>query len=483
MALLVLCCSGIAQAAETSEPTILGACHERLEELFLEEMAAAEGFAAEQVRLDPKNPYCKAALGELYLFRGNHFWAVSTLHEAHSLFLDSEHKDSRPALKTRLLLCIALTATQQWEDAREFCAAESVEDEGLRSAFSYYAGIAAFKAGDEKQALAQLDSRTVDALEGRFRETAVAFRNLSVGKLIGSEPGFRLATSLGFGYDSNALMAPDDPAEVGLSDETGAWRNALWTSVGYVPKNIGAYQLNMSANLFRSFHTTEAAAALNTTEIGAAASLQRYGASSRGKWAAGARYGYRLTLLDGGGATVEKGLFAFSENHSLSVGPSWWRNSGTAITLRYGFSYQRFAELVRNGMAHSLSVGEEFRPVDELSITLAQSGALVSSTDAYRRYGLALGVVVAWAAHRLLTVVLRGTVQFEDYYTSAGYFGDENRRDLPYFGRAEVHVGLGAGFVAGAYGGVAGRVSSIDTLDFFKWEGGLLLDWSLGGIK
>lgn len=482
LVLAVMLAASMPAAGEESL-TMLGACDPTLESLFLEDVGKAREAAEELAGSKPEDPFCAAAVGELYLLQKNMFWAVSSLQRANELFKEQGNVTSPPAQRARLLLCIALAASEQWETAIEICDESGVDEVDLAAAFSYYRGIAAFRAGDEKLALRLLDGPLVAALDQRFRETAVAFRDLAAGRLIGIEPGLKLSTSSGFGYDSNALMAPEDAASVGLDDDVGSWRAIFWASLGYAPKNIGKYQISGAASFFRSFHTTETAQALNTTDITASAGLQRFGPSDKGKWAAGVRYGYRLVLLDGGGTTVDDNLFAFMESHTVSIGPNWLFDSGTSVSVRYGFSYQRFAELVRNAQHHNLSIGESFRLTDKLSLTLAQSASLAQSTDAYSRYGFALGTVLAWAPSSLWTGIIRGTVQFENYYTSGGYFGDESRLDLPYFARAEIHLKIGAGFVAGLYGGVSGRVSSIETLDFFKWEGGVLLDWSLGGIQ
>jgi hypothetical protein len=457
----------------------------------VKDLALAEEAAGKAVEAQPDNPFCRAALGELYLLRGKAMFAVTNLAAAVAAIDRLEGRKQALVDKARLFLCMALTESEQWEAAAQTCTARDDMAVEFLPAYSYYGGIAAFRAGREKKAAIYLDSPLMVAMEGRYQDSAAEFRRLAFARLIGGAPGFKLATSMAFGYDSNALMAPDDPTSVSLPDNVDSGRGTVSLSLGYVTRELGRHQLNVSANLFRSFHTNELANALNATDVSASVGGVTWFPTSRGKASMGLRYAYRTLLLDGRDydedvhVTREDELFAFLQSHSISLGPTWWVGGrGSSFTLRYAFASQRYNELVRNAMVHSLAIGQEIVPADALSITLGESVLIAQSSEAYRRYGVALGLTIAWRPHRIITLVARGNVQVEHYYDSAAYFGvGEERLDWPFFGQGEVHFNLKEGFSVAIYGGGSGRHSSIEALSYSKWEVGTMLNWSLGGAQ
>jgi len=452
-------------------------------------VAAAELPGAETAD-DPASPYGRLAAGEAYLLEGNYFWAVKELGAAVALFEEGEFPASERA-KAALLLCMALVKTGQWEDAVDLCAPPADSPPGLLPLFDYYGGVAAFRSGDSKRAAVRLGTAG-NLVSPEFALSKARFDRLAYGSIIGVSPGPRASLGTGFYYDTNALMAPDDPAAVGLPEgtDTASWRSALWTSLGYVPRNFGRYQANISADAYRSFNTKPPADALDATDLSGALSLGRYSVSEDSRSAWQARYKYRLTFLDGAAGdgqespTVEDEFFAFMETHSASLGPTWWSKAGNSLALQYTFSHQRFAELVRNGMLHSLATGQDLSVATGLRFNFGQTVGFMDSTAAYRRWIAGLGTTATYSPNQSWTFVMGLTGQYENYFDSDGYFDPAvSRADWLYLGKAEVSRSLWGGISAGIYGGTSGRVSSVDLLSYNKFEGGLTLNWSSEAVR
>jgi len=474
---------GIAEAREPGggEGLFLGTCDPTLPALVAADLKAAEVKGQELAGPESGKWRCRAALAEIYILNGNFFWALTSLTEAQADAGDDVSGQEREDLA--LLVCTALTGSGQWEEAESWCLGKDGAD-GRSAHARYYGGISAFRAGDDRGAVAALDGGDLAALPLPMRESAADFRTLALGRLMGARPGLLIAAGAGTGYDSNALMAPEDRAIVGLTGDPAAFRTSLWGTMGFQPRNLGRYLLDFDGSAFRSFHHASPADSVNATDLSASASVRRYGLWSRGRAALELKYGYRVTFLDGGPAALQDELFGFMESHSVSLGASVWKDGGGAFSLRYGGTYQRFAELARNGFGHSVAVGEEFALAEGLSLTFAQSATLFSGTGAYSRFGGSLGTFLAWQPLARWVFALRGTVQYDDYHSSQGYFDSETRRvDWPWAGRGEVHFDIGKGLVAGVFGGGAGRVSNVESLGYAKWEAGLTLNFSKEGIR
>ena len=422
--------------------------------------------------------YCQAARGELYLLENNYFFALRTLLRARAE-LGSRYGDRHWAMqKMQILLCLALCRTEQWEEAADVC-----DGEGAGAASSawldYYGGVAAFRADDARTAVRRLNRARPVLKNTSFSDSLSRFRTYAFGSLARVRPGFDLSLGSSAGYDSNALMAPAEPALVGLDEKVGSWRTAHWASVKYTSPNVGRIFLGVEGNAGRTFNYDEPADSINATDFGGGLSVRSFGLTGKGRYALEGKYGYRVTYLDGGPATLQSDFFGFNEVHSLVLGPSFWDAAGNGYSIRYSVSNQRFAELVRNGWGHNLSVGEELALTDGLSLGLAQSLLMVDSTSAYRRFGGALGTFVAYAPAYRWLVTLRGTAQYENYFSSRGYFSESKlRSDWLYVTRLEGSRRLGAGFGLGLYGGFSGRQSTISPLTYNKWEAGLTLTWS-----
>jgi len=496
-------------------------CDSRAAQLLSDDPAEAERLILELRGQRPEDPWCAAALGEVWLIMGRDFHALGVLQEAMELLEptppqstgvglprwgskstseDSSARDEGGSSSDGLvgraevaaLLCIGLSRTGQWEEAREYCrdraGARPLLLSCLAPILDYYGGIAEFQTGNDAAAVERLGDIAGAGLSAGFEESAGRFRTLAYGRMAGVRPGLVLNAGLGAGWDSNALMAPEDPTTVGLSEDVSSSKGSIWTTLGYNTRNAGPWSLQLRGIASRSFHAEQQAEALNATDAGASASLQEINAVGSGKLSFEGKYAYRVTWLDGGPATLEPDLFAFVETHTMSGGPSFQTGGGTGLSLRYSASFQRFAEMVRNGTAHNLSVGEEFRLGDDLTGTFAQSGSYFdsSSSGAYRRYGAALGTFWAYRPAWLFTWTLtaRGTIQWEDYFDSTGYFDTSRpREDWLYFTRAELSRNLGSGLSAGLYTGLTGRRSSATLLTYDKVESGLLLTWEDGGAQ
>jgi hypothetical protein len=425
---------------------------------------------------DTSTPECQAAMGELYLLEGNDFWAMRSLQAALAALPTADGKVFRR--RVEWLLCVVLVRTEQWEDALAICSAQVGDDPSRNAMLDYYGGIAAFRAGDDLTAVARLQRR---AWPPAFDASARRFLSLSIGRLAGVRPGLDLSLGSSVAYDSNALMTPEDPVAVGIVGEVDALKSAHWLQLGYRFKNVGRYVFSARANVFRSWHFAPLPEAVNATDLGASATVQRYGVVGRKKMAWEGRYSYRVTALDGGEATLEDGFFGFVESHTVSLGPSFWSAAGHGLSIRYAASAQRFAELVRNGLAHNLSVGEEFGLADNLRLAIAQGISFAQAGQPYQRWGATLGTFLAWQPAQQLTATLRGTGIYEDYFNSTGYFAPGiQRQDWSYVVRLEGEWAFGWGFALGPFGGVSGRHSSVESMTYDKWEAGLQLRWTYG---
>jgi hypothetical protein len=463
---------------KAGEPgSLVVACDQEAGTLLLEDPAAA------RVRLKTLNkenpsPICTAALGAAYFLEGNDFWAIRTLQRAAGL-LAASPGSPEAAREVEWLLCLALARTEQWEDAAGYCASREADGQSVRGMLDYYGGVAAFKTGDDVAAVRRLARPVPSSLDPSARR----FLELSIGRLAGLRPGLELSLGSSVAFDSNALMVPEDPAVVGIVGDVEAFKNVDWLQFGYRFRNVGRYLLALRAEGSRSFHFAELPKSVNATDLGASATVQRYAVVGQGKIAWEARYGYRATFLDGGEATLRDDFFGFVEAHSLSLGPSIWSASGHGLSIRYSVSNQRFAELVRNGFAHSLSIGEEFALADNLRLAVAQSGTFAISGQPYTRWGASFGTFLIWQPAAPWTVMVRGTGLYEDYFNSAGYFDANSRRaDWSYVARLELGRALGLGFSAGLFGGAAGRHSSISPLTYDKLEAGAQLTWNYGAL-
>ncbi len=475
ISLMVMLSVGGVKAGEPG--SLVTACDEEAGLLLLDDPAAAR--ARVKVLVEGGGaPVCTAALGEAYFLEGNDFWAIRTLQAAQELLAETPN-GAVVYRQVEWLLCLALTRTEQWEDAADFCVSRPDDDAAVRGVLDYYGGVAAFKVGDDVAAVRRLANSGLPIFDPSSRR----FLELSIGRLAELRPGPELSLGSAVSYDTNALMVPADPAVVGIVGDVEAFKSVNWMQIGYRFRNVGRYLFAVRGDGSRSFHFADLPASVNATDLGATATVQRYGVLGQGKIAWEARYGYRVSFLDGGEATLEDDFFGFVEAHSLSLGPSMWSAAGHGLSLRYSVSNQRFAELVRNGFAHSISVGEELVLAENLRLAIAQSGTFNQAGQPYARWGASLGTFLAWQPASLWTVLLRGTGLYEDYYQSSGYFSpDERRIDWSYVARLEVERGIGWGFTAGLFGGVAGRHSSIEPLTYDKLEGGVQLAWNYGAL-
>ncbi len=475
ISLIVLLSWGELRAGEPG--SLVDACDQEAGALLLDDPTAAR-VRLKALAKEAPSPVCTAALGEAYFHEGNDFWAIRTLQKALTLFAEApgSHEDTR---QLEWLLCLALVRTEQWEDAATYCVGREADDKSVRAMLDYYGGVAAFKTGDDVAAVRRL-ARPVPSILDR---SAHRFLELSIGRLAGLRPGLELSLGSAVSYDTNALMLPEDPAVVGIVGDVEAVKNVDWLQLGYRFRNLGRYLVALRAEGSRSFHFAELPQSVNATDLGASATVQRFGVVGQGKIAWEARYGYRATFLDGGEATLRDDFFGFVEAHSLSIGPSIWSAAGHGISVRYAVSNQRFAELVRNGFSHTLSIGEEFALAENLRLAVAQSGSFAHAGQPYSRWGASFGTFLIWQPDPLWTVMARGTGMYEDYFNSAGYFDANSRRaDWSYVARLEVGRVLGWGFSAGLFGGAGGRHSSISPLTYDKLEGGAQLTWNYGAL-
>jgi hypothetical protein len=464
-------------AKDDKVPSLAASCHLELASHWENPGAAAEFLDSLPTEVKSSG-YCLAARGELYLIKNNDFFALRSLVRAQAV-LSSRYGEKHWAMqRVRMLLCLALFRTEQWEEAVHACDGEGAAL-ALAPWLDYYGGLAAFRADDARTAVRRLNRARPALKSTLFSDSLSRFRTYAFGSLARVRPGYELNLGSSAGYDSNALMAPNEPALVGLDEKADSWRSAHWASVRYTSPNAGRVFFGFEGNAGRTFNFTSPADSINATDFGGGLSVRSFGLTGKGRYVLEGKYGYRVTYLDGGPATLRPDLFGFNEAHSLSLGPSFWDASGNGYSVRYSASKQRFAELVRNGWGHNLSVGEELALTDRLSLGLAQSLLMVDSTSAYRRLGGALGTFVAFAPAFRWLVTLRGTVQYENYFSSRGYFSESQRRsDWLYITRLEGRRQVGAGFGLGVYGGVSGRQSTIAPLTYNKWETGLSLTWS-----
>jgi len=457
---------------------LISACDEKAGALLPDDPAAAR-VRVKALAKSGSSPICTAALGEAYFLEGNDFWAIRTLQQAQEIIADTP-VSPEATRQVEWLLCLALVRTEQWEDAIGYCLPGEADDRSIRSMLDYYGGVAAFKTGDDVAAVRRLANPVPFLLDPSARR----FLTLSIGRLAGLRPGFDLTLGSAVAFDTNALMAPDDAAVVGIVGDVEAFKSINWMEAGYRFHNMGRYLFSVKGDASRSDHFAELPRSVNATALGASATVQRYGVLGQGKIAWEARYGYRVTFLDGGEATLNDDFFGFLEAHTLSLGPSIWSAAGHGLSIRYAVSKQRFAELVRNGYSHNVSMGEEFVLADNLRLAIAQGGTFSHAGQPYTRWGASLGTFLAWQPAAAWTVTARGTGLYEDYFDSKGYFdASGGRSDWSYVARLELDLLLGWGFTAGVFGGAAGRHSSIDPLTFDKLEGGAQLSWNYGELR
>lgn len=454
---------------------LAGKCDPALPGLLDDKPDEASNLAAEKLQQDEENPYCHLAAGQGFLLQKNVFWAIRHLQRAVELLKNAE--DAAGFQVARLMLCMALFDTGQWKDAVEACKVEQGASPGLAPLFEYHGGIAAFRA-DLPADAARLLLRAVDGGNASYLDSAAAFRDLAMGALIASQPGVKVGLGGGVYYDTNALMTPGDPLEFGISGDRESFRMATWGSLAIVPRNVGRYQVKANANAYRSFHTATPADELNTTDVGAGLALSRFGLVGDNRFAVQGRYAYRRTWLDGGNTvTMEDSIFPFMESHSVHLGPTFWDSKRNAYSAQYSASYQRFAELVRNGVKHSLALGQELNAVERLQIRLGESGFFVDTTEAYRRYGAGLGLTASYRICEKWSVAAGATGQYERYPDSALYFGVV-RTDWMYVTRLELIWTLPKGFSAGLFGAASGRHATVEWLSYDKMEAGLTVSWN-----
>ena len=478
-----------AAAASPGDPAALASrCDPELERLLKTDPAQAAARASQMEQEYRSNPYCLAAVGTAFLLNGNAFFAIESLLAAEQMLATAceertggaEPGCDRDALaRVNLLLCVALVKSSQWEDAHVRCAAESPSPD-LAAAYDYFGGVAAFRAGAQKDAVTRLERLEDQALASPFADSAARFRDLAWGALIGVTPGVRLGVGTGAMYDTNALMAPDDPTLAGLKPEdVPSWKAAAWASLAWLPRNWGRYQINTRLNVSRSQAFASPADSLDTSDAQASAALARYDTwvSDKGAWQA--KYAYRVTFMDGGEATLEKEPFAFSESHTVALSRTFFDAAGRSYSVQYSPAYQRYIEQVRNGVSHSLAVGADLPYADVLRLGVGLSGSWVDASAAYSRRGIGLGLTLLLALPGDWGISAGATAQMDDYYDSLGYFSTADRRaDRLYLSRLEVYWNVGAGFALGLYGSASGRMSNLDFLSYDKQEGGLTVNWS-----
>jgi len=484
--------------------TLPEGCDARLAALLESNVPEAEALARQRLAEEPQDPYCLASLGEALLLKGSPFFALEPLSAAKDSL---DERDPASARKVDLLLCIALSRTGQWEEAYETCGGDSSQGMGevpfqgmgeilhpagggaqddvaeqdsssVSEAMRYYRGVAAFRTGRAHEAV-----RLLDEGRGPWANEREVFRDLAWGALIGVRPGLKAGVGVGTVYDTNALMAPEDPLSVGLQEsDVAAWRSSTWASLAWLPRNFGRYQLSLRAGGFRSRAWATPADSLNTTDATGSAALARYdaGETVHGAWQA--RYNYRITMLDGGEAALEQDLFAFTESHGLSLSRTFFDAGGRSYTIQYAPSIHRFREIVRNAAIHAVSMGQDLPLGDSLRLGFGQTAYIADSTSAYSRVGFGLGNTGQLAFSPSLGLAWGLTGQYDDYRDSAGYFDAiEARADRLYLARLEAYWSFLPSVTAGVYGAASGRISSIDTLSYDKMEGGLTLNWAVEG--
>lgn len=311
---------------------------------------------------------------------------------------------------------------------------------------------AALGRAERRRVLLEEDRALLDDLRSRLRP--------------GVPAPLRLRLELGAGYTSNGLMS--SPADlVSAARATGS------------PALLVDAQLRFEPpwSLRRVRPLLELGVRGLALTAGSVSDYSYYGFSLRPGLAIGRLrllYGGQLLLLAGGDEHQPEGPRWFYETHrgELEWEPTSW------LTLFGGAGRSIFRELARTraeldgGAAFSLSLGRA-----RLLLGASLRGHVAQSA-AYDLFGgMALGSLGLPLGP--LSARLRLILSFDIYPRSAGYFTDENRRDLLTKAAAEIWSPAWRGLRGGLTYEVSHRASSVATYEYVDHRGLARLSFSL----
>ncbi len=199
--------------------------------------------------LRPDLPGAALDLGILYFERGQYETAEPWLQRAHQL----------PSDRFSAALYLGLMAYRRGDDAAAHALlAEAAKDPGVRATASYYDGLALLRMGERdagREALARAAGAQPDAEVARAARQYLDSAVTAPRRVAGAKP-WGVYGDLGFEYDSNVVLAPNDSAiedSRGISDKSDG-RSVLGAG-GYLRlADTDQVRATLSYDLSQSIH-------------------------------------------------------------------------------------------------------------------------------------------------------------------------------------------------------------------------------------
>ncbi|MBU0553899.1 hypothetical protein KKF91_06960 [Myxococcota bacterium] len=366
--------------------------------------AAAKPEAAARVHRD---------LGEVFLARGNLFWAMRALNAA----VQRDPQDGR----AQYLLGVALTRAKDKAGAAAAFEAAIAQAPGLAPLIEARRAAEALRGGAILDARDRLEALDIDALPSGLR----AREYLEAAWRASGRVGLSAVLSAGVQHDNNALQVADPEAGRGAS----SWGGLIRGQVSYAPFSTGRLTLASRLDLSRTHHLKEAVSAYNYSAVGVGLGPQLDLAAWRQQIAL--RYRFHLGFLDGGPLTRPPQAHVFSESHGgalewrFSIDPDW------PTLARVGVHARRFVELRRDHLAieGSLSQGAFFLE-RQLKLQLTLAGRDEDATGrGYDLYGVEERLEVSARLPLDLQLYLAARLEQRRHPDSGGYAGWEVGRE------------------------------------------------------
>lgn len=301
-------------------------------------------------------------------------------------------------------------------------------DQGFAAAAGYYLGLVHYHLGQTEQATHQFSELSHKESGGY---SALARQNLAMleqGAAVRPEKRYFLYAQVGGGYDSNVTLDPTDISH--------ARAPMLFLAIGgsYLPLETVKDAVELSADLYRSFHFTNATEGYNLTNIAAAARYRRQ-VTSRLQLEVG--YLFDLDLLDGGSSLASllgmRSFGIFMQGNTLLSRVRILEGGAFETSVEYRFNAQFFRPNLdrRDNFGHELIARQDFFLSDRRVRLSATAGAVVEDARGreYDLWGPLLASDMTWYLSKTLNLFVAFGWQRQDHVRFSDVYGKERVDD------------------------------------------------------
>lgn len=297
-------------------------------------------------------------------------------------------------------------------------------DQGFAAAAGYYLGLVQYHLGQTEQATQQFSELSHKESGGY---SALARQNLAIleqGAFVRPEKRYFLYAQVGGGYDSNVTLDTTDISHAGSPK--------FFVALGgsYLPLTTAKDAIELSANLYRSFHLTTATEGFNLTNVAAAARYRRQVTSGL-QLEVG--YLFDLDCLDGSPLLDMNSFGIFMQGNTLLSRVRILEGGAFETSVEYRFNAQFFRPTLdrRDNFGHELIARQDFFLSNRRVRLSATAGAVVEDARGreYDLWGPLLATDITWYISKTLNLLVAFGWQRQDHFRYSDVYGKERIDD------------------------------------------------------